>query len=169
MKKVISILLISMVTLVVIAQENFTVPNLTDTQKYQIAAAYWRYTMLMALNIAKSSGKSIEEAATYGSDQNKIYWDKEAGFKGLVEGILTHYVILVPDGNVEIIEQTDKMIKIKITNFYPELKAGPILNVTYEELITYLQIANSRLADYMGATFSFKDTPEGIITIIQKK
>ena len=80
--------------------------------------------------------------------------DKEAGFKGLVEGILTHYVILVPEGNVEIIEQTDKMIKIKITNFYSELKAGPILNVTYEELITYLQIANSRLADYMGATFS---------------
>ncbi len=162
-----TLILISIVSKPVIAQEKFTVPNLTDFQKFQIASGFWKYAYCMMLSVAKASGKSIEEASNYVGEQNIV--NKEIGFEGMVKIFLIHCVIFVPDGNVTIIEQTDKMIKVKLTNFFPELKNGSISNVTYDEWVKSYDIALSKAVSSIGATSSFKDTPEGIIAIIQKQ
>jgi hypothetical protein len=126
--------------------------------------------MLVSINYAKASGKTVEDIAAFTGDLFAKTWNKENGFNGLIKGILFNSVCLTPGGTVEILEQSSELVKIKTAAFFPYLKNnGTYLNVTYDEYIVFCKILMSKICEYMGATFSLEDTPEGMIWTIKKK
>lgn len=170
MKRLIAILIVSLLAITVNAQGKFTVPSPTDMQKYHLAAYHWNGMYLIQISYAKSIGKSVEDVARFNGDHLKGTWLKEGGYERFVAGMLTLMVSLVPYGSVEIIEQKDNELVYKVSGLYTELKeAGEIFNVTWEEYLKFLDISISRQADYMGAKYSQKDTNEGLIVTISKK
>lgn len=148
----------------------FTVPVLTDLQKYQTSASQWNYAYLLQIDFAKSLGKSLEDAAIFTGDQAKLSWNKEAGFVGFVKGMLHNFVCLSTQGIVEILEQNDHKVVFQVTKVYAQLREqGPIFNVTYEEYMKFWTIAIGRIGDYLGATYTQKEKADGIIVTIEKK
>lgn len=170
MKRIITILFISIIAFPIIAQNKFAIPLLTDLQKYRNAALQWNGSYLIQISYAKSLGKSVEDAATFFGDQLKITWNKAGGFDSYVQSMLYTMVSLVPYGSVEISEQTENSLIYKVLGLYSELKeGGSVFDVTYEEYIKFLGTAFSRIADYMGAIYLQQDTDDGLIVTIKKK
>ncbi len=159
-----------LLTVASIAQGRFSVPELTDIQKYRIAAIQWNGSYLIQISYAKSLGKPPEDVAKFTADQLKPTLNKQGGYDGFVQGILYTMVSLVPYGSVEINEETPNALTFKVTGLYSDLReGGSIFNVTYEEYIKFWEIVNSGLADYMGAKYSQKDSDEGLIVTITRK
>lgn len=170
MNKLITLLCISWLTLPAFPQGKFTVPLLTDLQKYQNAALQLNASYLIQIYFAKSLGRTVEEVAIFFGDQVKSTWNPTGGYKGFVQGMLYTMVSLVPYGSVEITEQTENGLVFKVTGLYTELKeGGSIYHVTWEEYIKFLETAYSRVADYIGAKYSLKVTDEGLIVTIRKQ
>ncbi len=170
MKRLVTVFYIAFLALITMGQGKFTVPVLTDLQKYQNAALQWNGSYLIQISYAKSLGKSVEDVAKFFGDQLIATWNKQSGFDGLVRGILYTMVCLVPYGSVEIIEQTDNGIKYKVTGLYSDLReGGSIFNVTYKEYIKFWEIAISKLANDLRAKYSQTDTDEGLIATLGKK
>jgi hypothetical protein len=170
MKKFIVTMCISLFVTVAIAQGKFTVPTPTDQQKFQTSAWEWNYAYLHLINYGKSNGKSVEEiASSVGDDWTKT-WNKEEGFDGLVNSMLYICVCMVPDGSVEILEQTNSKVVIKVKAWVPDLKKrGTFLNVSYSEFLEFMNIGIIKIADFMGATYSQKDTEDGLYMNFGKK
>ena len=170
MKRLIAILCFFLLSMATFPQRKFIVPNLTDLQKYQNAALQWNGSYLIQISYTKSLGKSVEDIGRFVGDQFAITWNKSGGFDGFVHGMLYTMICLVPYGSVEIVEQTDNGLVYKVTGLYSDLReGGSIFNVTYEEYIKFLEVAFSKLADYMGAKYSQQDTDEGLIVTIREK
>lgn len=170
MKKLIVFLCVSLFALTVIAQGKFVVPTPTDLEKYQSSAWQWNGAYIILINYAKSLGKSVEDAGSSVGDIVKLTWNKDTGFDGFVNAMLFIWVTYVPAGTVEIMDQTEGKIKIMIKNFYPPLKETLAdYNVTYEQYLKFLDIYVSKLAEYVGAAYTQKDTEGGLIVNIEKK
>lgn len=170
MKKLIVILCVSLCATLTFAQVKFTVPAPTDLQKYQTAAWQWNGAYITLINYAKSLGKSVEDAGSSIGDIIKVTWNKENGFDGFVNGMLYVYVTFAPNGTVEITEQTENKIQFIVKNFYPPLKQSlAVFNVTYEEYLKFFDFTISKLAEYMGSTYTQKDNEGNLIVTIEKK
>lgn len=170
MKKLITILFISLFAMGSVAQNKFIIPSPSDSQKLNNMIGQWNALLLNQISYAKSLGKTVEEVAAFTGDQFKTRWNKAAGYDGFVKHTLYSWVSILPSGGVEILEQSDNKIIIKGINSFPLLKQnGSIYNVTYEEYIKCLDIIQSKAAEYLGAKCSIKITDEGTITTIEKK
>ena len=170
MKRFILILYFSLFMVTLNGQREFSVPQLTDLQKYQNAAIQWNGSWLMQISYAKSLGRSVGDVAGFVGEQIKVTFDNAAGFNGFVQGMLYTMVSLVPYGSVEIIHQTDNEIVYKVTGLYADLReGGSVFNVTWEDYLTFLQTIYTKAADYVGANYSQEDKDEGLIVTIRKK
>jgi len=170
MKKLIVFLCVSLFALTVIGQVKFTVPTPTDAQKYQSAAWQWNGAYIAWINYGKSLGKSVEDIGSSVGDILKLSWNKEAGFEGFVNVMLYVWVTFVPDGVVEILEQTDIKILFVIKNFNPPVKEGLIAySVTFEEYLKFWDFAIAKLAEFMGSKYTQKNTEEGLVVTIEKR
>jgi len=95
---------------------------------------------------------------------------QENGFDGFVNGMLYVYVTFAPNGTVEITEQTENKIQFIVKNFYPPLRQSlEVFNVTFEEYLKFFDFPISKLAEYMGSTYTQKDTDGNLIVTIEKK
>jgi hypothetical protein len=170
MKRLILIVLVSLLSVAIIAQGKIGVPALTDLQKYQNAAIQWNASWLIQISFAKSLGKSVGEVAGFVGDQVKVTFNTAGGFNRFVQGMLYTMVSLVPYGSVEIIQQTDNEIVYKVTGLYPDLReGGSLFNVTWDDYLKFLETVYSKTADYIGAKYSQKDTDEGLLVTIMKE
>lgn len=169
MKRIILLACTFFITLSSYTQARFIVPPLTDLQKFQNAAIQWNGSFLTQISYAKSLGKSIEDVACYVGDQQKVTWNKSGGYEGFVQGMFFMMLSMVPYGSVEITEQTANSITYKVSGLYSELKEeGSMFNVTYTEYLRFLDKVISRIAVYLGADYSQKDTEAGLIATIKK-
>ncbi len=169
MKRIIFFVCLFLLTLSSYTQTRFIVPPLTDLQKFQNAAIQWNGSFLTQISYAKSLGKSVEDVAGYVGDQLKVTWNKSGGYEGFVQGMFFMMLSLVPYGSVEIIDQTANSITFKVDGLYSELKEeGSMFNVTYTEYLRFLDKVISKVAAYMGADYSQKDTETGLIATIKR-
>lgn len=153
-----------------IAQESFIIPDLSDANKHARMVYQANGFILNTINYAKSVGKTLEDVAGFTGEQFKFSWNKEDGYAGFVKWTLANWVSFVPDGEMEILEQSDNMIKFRAKEIYPELKTdGPFFNVSYEEYLTFLRIVHEKTADYLGSEFAQEVTSEGVTVTIKKK
>ena len=170
MNRLILVVFTSLLSVTIMAQGKFSVPALTDLQKYQNAAIQWNASWLIHISYAKSLGKSVEDVAGFVGDQLKATFNKAGGFNGFVQGMLYTMVSLVPYGTVEIGKQADNEIVYKVTGLYSDLReGGSVFNVNWDDYLKFIETVYSKAADYFGADYSQKDTDEGLIVTIKKK
>lgn len=118
------------------AQTMFSVPELTDLQKLQMAKGLCYNNILCGINFGKSQGKTVEEYAKYCGDQFKTSWNKEMGFEEFVSAHLYSFVAMA--GNVVILSQSDNKIAFRISQVYTALEnQGPFWNVSFAEMMKY--------------------------------
>ena len=164
MKKIVLIPLIVLFALTISAQEKFSLPELNDNQKQWRLVSQLNGMMLNQINYAKSIGKSVEDVATFAGNQFKLSWNKENGWEGYVKGCLGNWTIIRPDNKLDILEQSDTMIRFKSKIPYARLKNnGPRYNVSHEEYMSFLKIAHKIIGEYLGASTTFEDVDDGII------
>lgn len=170
MKKILFILSVFLLSLAGGAQTRFTVPVLSDLQKYQAASLQLNGAYLVQISFAKAQKIKVEKAAGYFGDQLATTWNKPGGFDGLVQGILYMMVTLVPYGSVDITGQEGSSVTFLVTGLFPELKeGGSVYGVTYPEYLKFWDISLSRLAGSFGAEYFQKDTDDGLTVTIRRK
>lgn len=155
MKRTISVLTLCFLFGTVITQETFKVPELTEAVKHSRMVYQTNGMILNTINYAKSMGKTVEEVAAFTGDQFKTGWNKGKGFVGFVKGTLSNWICFIPNGPIEILEQSGNMIKYKTGNIFPDLKKNkPQFNVSYSEYLTFYRIVYEKVAEYLGEDYS---------------
>ena len=119
-------------------------------------------------------GQTVEEFATFTGNQFKMGWKKENGWEGFAKGCLNNWSILVTNNPIEILEQSETMLKFKSKAPYIWLKInGPRYNVTYDEYLLFFKINHQIIADHLSASVTFEEVEggvtDGIIFTIKKK
>lgn len=153
-----------------IAQEKFVVPEQTDIQKQWRLTSQMNVLVINSINYAKSVGQTVEELATFTGNQFKTSWNKENGWEGFAKGCLRNWLMFRPDNQIEILEQSETMLKFKSKIPYARLKTdGPFYNVSHDEYMTFLKISHKTIGNYLGASISFENVDKGIIVTIKKK
>lgn len=125
------------------------------------------FFVLNAISYAKSLGKKVDDIASLMGDQIKTSWT--GGYKGLVDGMLFNWGILVQKRDLKIIEQDSNHIVFNVNKLFTGLKTAPQYNVTYDDYLTMYNVACQKIADYMGATYKQEATPDGVRVTISKK
>jgi hypothetical protein len=169
MKKIFSVPFLLLWITSLIAQESFVIPVFSDANKHARMVFQANGFILNSINYAKSMGKTLEDLAVFTGDQFMYTWNKEEGYAGFVKGTLSNWVCFIPDAEIEILEQSDNMIKFRTREIYPDLKAaGSFFNVSYEEYLSFTRIIHERIAGYLGAQYTQEVTPEGLVVTIQR-
>ena len=165
MKTFTIIFLIVLLSATTLAQTTFTLPEMTDVQKHQLATAYCYNNIITAINFAKSKGFTVEEYAKFCGEQFK---NNETNYTQFVNSFLYAWVSFAE--NPEILSQTENKIIISAKHVYPYLEnVGTLWNVSFKELITWLGTIYEPICENIGCTFKMEITNEGVITTIEKK
>lgn len=158
-----------LITSTTIAQENFKIPEITDAEKFANMAGQANALIVNSINYAKSLGKSVDDIANFSGEQFKTSWNKEMGFNGFVNGILYNSICFFPKAEISILEQSDKIVKYRIF-FDPEfIKSFPMLNVTFEEYLSFQKGVVIKIGEYLGAEYSHELKDNVLYVTIKKK
>jgi hypothetical protein len=125
--------------------------------------------IINSINYAKSLGKNVEDIASFTGDQFKTSWNRANGYNGFATGMLSNWRLVVPTGELKILEQDDNHIVFSANKLFPNLINGPQFNVTYEDYLTFYRVVSEKVAEYMGAVYKQETTPEGVLITINKK
>ena len=125
--------------------------------------------LINSINYAKSLGKSVEDVASFTGDQYKTRWNQANGFNGFVNGMLSNWSSMVPQGELKTLEQDDNHIVFSANTMLTGLKTNPQFNVTYDDYLLFIKIVCEKIADYMGAIYKQETTPDGVLVTITKK
>jgi hypothetical protein len=79
-------------------------------------------------------------------------WDQSKGFQGLASGFV--WLVQTASPNIEILERTDRNVKIRYENVFRNDKKS--WNLTDEEILDYFKNAFGAIADHMGGTCSIE-------------
>ena len=170
MKKFFVITSALMLTVAINGQDKFSVPVLTDLQKYQSAAWQWHGAYIGWLAYGKSLGKSVDETGKAVGDILKKSWNKDIGFEGFANAMLFICVTFVPDGQVEITQQSDNAIVLVVRNFNPPVKeALAAYSVTFEEYMKLWDVVIAILAENVCLEYTQKLTDNGFEISIRQK
>ena len=142
------------------AQQQFAVPEVTPEQKQEILYNHVVGYAITGIGFAKSKGATPKEFGEFIGTQFKSYWDPTAGFPVFVNGMLFILTGMHQDNEMQIIEQSDKIIRFKLKNVDLSFKNGPVFGVTYDEFMECSEGIISTLAQHMNISFSHKVTDE---------
>jgi hypothetical protein len=170
MKRFIAIATGVILAVAINAQDKFSVPVLTDLQKYQSAAWQWHGAYIGWLAYGKSLGKSAEETGKAVGDILKKSWNKDIGFEGFANSMLFIWVTFVPGALVEIIQQSDNALVFIVRNFNPPVKEALVAySVTFEEYMKLWDSVIGILGENVGMEYSQKLTENGLEVTIKQK
>ncbi len=145
----------------IVAQEKFTVPELSTQQKTDILYNHVIAYAVAGISFAKTQGVTPESYGKYIGKKFIPYWNPEAGFHVFVKGILDILSGINSNNEMQIISQSEKMIRFKLKNVDLSFQKGPMLGVTYNEYLECSYGIISLLAEHMNVKFSHKIS-EGI-------
>jgi hypothetical protein len=95
-------------------------------------------------------------------------WNKEDGFQGWINGFL--YMNVAVARNVEIMEQSENKILVRVSDIYPEFEQrGKMLGVTYEEFLKWHEIMFIEIFNNLDCHYSQINIDEGMKITIEKK
>lgn len=145
--------------------DGFIIPQLTDTQKLQMARRVGNNNIIAAINFAKSQGLTAEE---YGEYEGKLFpWNKEDGFEKWINGFLYMNTGMVE--NIEILNQAENKITIRMSQIYPAFESrGEIMSVTFEEYLQWYEKAFTVIFNNLDCNYSQVLTDKGVEITIKK-
>jgi hypothetical protein len=110
------------------------------------------------ISFAKSKGTSPKQYGEFIGNIFKPFWNPDDGFPAFANGLMFMLAGMYPDNDMQIIEQSDKMLCFKMKNVDIAFQQGPAFGVTYEELLDCSEGILSVLGKHMNTTFSHKIT-----------
>jgi hypothetical protein len=156
-----------------LAANEIQVPEMSIYDKHERSVSMTYYNILTGISVAKKHGISVREYATGCANNFKYDWDNEAGFEGLVNGVLLNFENFRYryDYPIEIIENTENRVLIKWRNNYKqEFVNGPVYGVTYSEYNLWFETLFNVIAEYLGATLTYEEIEgDWILITIEKK
>ena len=168
MKKLTFLIIAILLSLTTSAQTMFSVPELTDSQKFSVAKNLCYNNIVLAISYAKSQGKTIEDYAKYGADQINAAGNFTMGFDQFVNYQLNDWAAMA--GNVVILSQSENKVVIRISQVNPALETqGPFWNVSYAEMMKWLEALYARMSQPLGFSYSMNINDEGADITIGKK
>jgi hypothetical protein len=159
MKKLLFIPFLCWTVTLVTGQDLFKVPEISDAAKYTNMVGQANALMANTINYAKSQGKTVEDIARFTGEQFKTSWNKEAGYKGFVNGMLYISTCFFPKAEIGIPDQTENSITYKVVVDPEFLRIFPLFNVSFEEYLVFWRGAITIVGEYLGAEYmqEFKD------------
>lgn len=136
------------------AQDKLSVPELTEQQKQEVLYNHVISYAASGVSYAKSLGKSPEEYGRYVGSLFTPFWDPAAGLQGFAGQFMFIMAGIHPANEMNIVDQDENSIRVRLKNVDKPFKQGPLLGVSYEE---YLEFSNGLLvvlAEFMKLDFS---------------
>jgi len=150
------------------AQGNFTVPEVTDEQKQEILYNHVFAYAATGVGFAKSQGVTPSDYGKFIGDNFTSYWDPAGGLNTFASGMMFILAGMHPDNELQIIEQGDKMITFQLKNVDFAFRQGPLYGVSFEEFLDFSNGLISVLAKHMNVSFSDEMTSDGWYKVTMK-
>jgi len=172
MKQFVGILFCLLLTGTLLAQEKYTVPNISVEDKFSRTLGQFWGIFATSVDFAKSQGITPHD---YGKYLGKVFaptWNKEAGFEGMVRGTVYNWETFKKDedGEIKIKEMDDGSVKISVPirawNQYFSENFPP---VSFEEVLECMQGIMDEIATYLDAEALQKITDEEIIFVLKEQ
>jgi hypothetical protein len=138
------------------AQQQFSVPQITPEQKHEILYNHVIAYAVTGIGFAKTKGATPEEFGKYIGTHFKPFWNPNDGFPAFTNGMLLIMGGMHPDHELQIIEQSEKMILFKLKNVDYSFQNGPVFGITYNEFLACSNEIISTLAEHMNVSFTSK-------------
>lgn len=144
-----------------IAQDKFSVPELTQEQVQQVLYNHVVAYASSGISYAKSMGKTPESYGRYVGNLFTPFWDPAAGLPGFANQIMFILAGIHPDNEMKIVGQDENSIRVRMKNVDMAFKQGPMLGVTYDEYLEFSYGVLVVLADFMKLDFSHALVDDG--------
>lgn len=167
MKKLTFIIMAVLLSIASSAQTLFSVPEVTDLQKIEIAKGLCYNNIIVAISYAKSQGKTLEDYGRYCAELIIPFY-KEMGFDAFVKDQLYSWSAMT--GNTAILSQSENKILFRISQINPALEnQGQIWNVSFTEMMKWLEMIYAIPCETIGISYSMNITDQGVEITIAKK
>ena len=118
MKKICSLSIVLFIVCLVNAQTEFSVPTLTEQQRYNTTRNLLYNNILALITVAKSDGMTAEELGKRLGE--KFPWDEDATFEQLANFMIRSCECMF--NGVKIIEQSNEKLVFTAPHIYPNLE-----------------------------------------------
>ena len=136
----------------------FEVPQVTPEQKIEVLYNHVIAYCNTGISFAKTKGTTPKEYGKYIGEQFKPFWNPEDGFSVFANGLMFMLAGMHPDNDMQIIDQSEKMIRFKMKNVDFAFQQGPAFGTTYEELLECSEGILTTIAEHMNISFTQKIT-----------
>lgn len=143
------------------AQQSFAIPEITLEQEKEILYNHVIAYFATGITFAKTQGVSAEDYGKYIAEQFKPFWDSSQGFPAFANTIMFILKGMHPANEMQIIEQSDKMLRFKMKNVDAMFQMGPAYGITYAEFLECSKGTLETLANYMDTSFEQKASNDG--------
>ena len=138
------------------AQDNFSVPELTQDQAQEVLYAHVFSYAVSGISYAKSMGSTPEAYGNYVGKLFTPWWDPSAGLPGFANQMMFILAGIHPDNEMEIMAQDENSIRFRMKNVDLSFKQGPMFGVSYDDFLEFSSELLVVLADFLS--LDFKDS-----------
>jgi hypothetical protein len=118
-----------------ISAQQFSVPEVTPEQNKEILYNHVIAYCASGITFAKTKGTTPKEYGKYIGEQFKPFWSPADGFPAFANGMMFILAGMHPDNEMQIVGQSDKMIRFKMKNVDLAFKMGTAYGITYKEFL----------------------------------
>ena len=152
-----------------VAQGNFTVPEVSAEQKQEILYNHVFSYAATGIAFAKSQDVTPSDYGKFIGGNFTSYWDPAGGLNAFANGMMFILAEMHPDNGLQIVKQSDKMIVFQLKNVDMAFSNGPLYGVSYEEFLEFSNGLISVLANHMNVSFSDEMTSDGWYKVSMKE
>ena len=151
------------------AQEQFSVPQLTDEQKTEVLHSHVIAYAVAWISFAKEHGVEPEDYGKFIGNKFTAYWNPNDGFPMLVNRMMYILNGLHHANEMQIVSQNGNSITFKVKNVDLSFQNGPIFDVSYQDFLECSYGIISVVAKHMNSEFSHEMTNDGWYVVRMKK
>ena len=133
-------------------------PEFQDRQGKEILFNHVIAYCTTGISFAKTKGIPPKEYGEYIGETFKPFWNPEEGFPSFANGLMFMLAGMHPDNDMQIIDQSDIMLRFKMKNVDFAFQQGPAFGTTYEELLECSEGILTTIAEHMNTSFAHKVT-----------
>ena len=147
------------------AQTEFSIPNRTLQQKYDMSRFIMTSYITSCINAAKSDGMTAEEFGMKCGEAFIPVWDENTGFEQCVDWMLTYWTNLSDEA--PIVEQSNDKVVITVLHINPTLEnQDDFLGVSLDEFVAFIKASHVALFNHFDVGFNLTKEEEGFKTVI---
>ena len=138
------------------AQDKFAIPELTQDQKQEVLYMHVISYAASGISYAKEMGSTPEAYGKYVGNLFTPFWNPAEGLPGLANRIMYIFAGIHPANEMQIMDQDENSLRIRLKNVDQPFKQGPFLGVSYDEYLAFSGALLTVLADFMKVDLSQK-------------